>query len=146
MSAAVGIEQLKKLPSIINMRRANAKFFQKIFSNVEGIQIQQEIGNSSWFGFSLIIESSTMRNKLVSEFIKNGVECRPIAAGNFTRQDVIRYFNYEVYGKLVNSDIIHYDGLFIGNHHYDICDKLKKVANIVFHVLEQSKKTQETII
>ena len=67
MSGAIGIEQLKKLPSFIENRKKNAKFFLNDFKDHPYLTIQKEIGSSSWFGFSLILKESAPlnRNELV---------------------------------------------------------------------------------
>ena len=49
-----------------------------------------------------------------------GIESRPIVAGNFITKEVIKFFDYEVHGKLTNAEYIDRNGLFIGNHHYEI--------------------------
>jgi len=54
MSGAIGIEQLKKLPTFLMQRRKNAKLFVELFENHSDFMIQKDIDNSSWFGFSLI--------------------------------------------------------------------------------------------
>ena len=122
MSGAIGIEQLKKLDFFVNKRIENANFFKKTFENNKCYKIQQEIGKSSWFGFSLVINNDCNidRNKLV-EFLQNkGVDVRPIVAGNFTRNEVVKYFSYEIHGELLNADIIDKYGFFVGNHHFSI--------------------------
>lgn len=45
-----------------------------------------------------------------------GIEVRPIVAGNFTRNRVIDYMDYSIYGTLENANFIHDNGFFIGNH------------------------------
>ena len=52
MSGALGIEQVKKLPSLIAERRKNAAMLQTVMQDHPKVLIQQEIGASSWFGFS----------------------------------------------------------------------------------------------
>ena len=52
MSGAIGREQIKKLDNFIQIRRKNAEKFISFFANHPFIQIQKEIGESSWFGFS----------------------------------------------------------------------------------------------
>lgn len=132
MSGALGIEQLAKLPSIIAGRQTNAAIFQNIFSKINGIQIQKETGRSSWFGFALIIDAGkTKRDEIVKILTENGIDCRPIVAGNFVRNDVVKYFDYEVQGELVNSDTITDCGLFIGNHHYNIENELQNIAELI---------------
>ena len=77
MSGALGIEQLKKLPSFIDTRQKNARLFQDLFANHAYIEIQQETGKSSWFGFSLVLKESSpySRAELVKLLTENGIEC-----------------------------------------------------------------------
>ncbi|WP_372872611.1 DegT/DnrJ/EryC1/StrS family aminotransferase [Shewanella sp.] len=136
MSGALGIEQLKKLPGIISGRRANAIVFKDVFGQIPGLTIQHETGESSWFGFALIVEQGKdKRDELIKVLMENGVDCRPIVAGNFVRNPVVEYFDYEVHGQLSAADTISDCGLFIGNHHFDIRQPLEKVAELVNIVL-----------
>ncbi len=126
MSGAIGVEQLKKLPNFVSERRKNAKYFVEKFSNSNQLIIQKEIGESSWFGFSIILKDnySQSRSHVIEELSRKGIESRPIVAGNFTKNSVIKYFDYEVFGSLKNSDLVDRNGFFVGNHHYDIRDKI----------------------
>ena len=127
IEAAIGLEQLKKLPKFLDNRRKNARFFIKKFKNYQDIILQKEIGDSSWFGFSLIINkySKIKRTEIISKLIENKVEYRPIVGGNFANNSVLKYFDYTIPFKLTNSDYLHKNGLFIGNHHYDISKIIK---------------------
>jgi CDP-6-deoxy-D-xylo-4-hexulose-3-dehydrase len=135
MSGAIGTEQLKKLPNFIDMRIANAKYFVSLFSNHPYIEIQQETGVSSWFGFALILKENSpiSRRDLVNVLTENDIECRPIVTGNFLKNvEVLEHFDYEVSGTLENSEHIDANGIFVGNHHIDIraqIDLLYKVLN-----------------
>jgi len=122
IEAAIGLEQLKKLPKFLDNRRKNALLFIKKFKNYKDIILQKEIGDSSWFGFSLIINrySKIERTEIISKLVENKVEYRPIVGGNFANNSVLKYFDYTIPFKLTNSDYLHKNGLFIGNHHYDI--------------------------
>ena len=92
--------------------------------------IQQEIGESSWFGFSLILrkEFANQRELVANELKTLGFECRPIVAGNFVKNKVIDYFSYEVHGELKNADYIDRNGLFIGNQHSPITEAIDQLA------------------
>lgn len=122
MSGAIGSVQLKKFPNFLKQRRENAKFFIEKLKNYDDIIIQKEIGSSSWFGFSMVIKkgSSRTRDNLLIELNSLGFECRPIVAGNFVKNEVIKYFNTEVNEEFRNADLIDSHGLFIGNHHLDM--------------------------
>lgn len=120
MSGALGTEQLKKVPEILSARRRNATLFRGAMATVEGVRVQREVGLSSWFGFSLILEGplAGRRKDVLNKFAEVGIESRPIVAGNFTRNPVMRYLQTSVPMELPNADRIHYNGLFVGNHHY----------------------------
>jgi len=126
LSGAIGIEQLKKLDDLVYQRRQNAQTFVDLFSDFDNFIIQKEIGDSSWFGFSLIINpNSTLdRNLIIQKLENNNIETRPVVAGNFVKNPVIKYFDYEVENNLKNSDIVHTNGFFVGNHHYCLKDQL----------------------
>ena len=47
LQAAIGIEQLKKLPVFLNQRRKNAKYFVKLFEKHPDFIIQKDIDNLS---------------------------------------------------------------------------------------------------
>ncbi len=126
MSGAIGIEQLKKLDSFIAQRRKNANLFKHLFAKHKDFMIQKEIGHSSWFGFSLIIKPSSKlkREEVIKQLDKNKIECRPIVTGNFTKNEVMKYFNYEIFNNLDNADYLDKNGFFVGNHHTALDDQL----------------------
>lgn len=130
MEGAIGKEQVKKLPTFIDERRKNAAHFQELFANHPVIKIQKETGKSSWFGFSMVTrpEVKLDRKVIVKRLNEFQIECRPIVAGNFAKNEVIKYFNYEICGELKNAQWIDANGLFVGNHQYDIRDKIDLLA------------------
>lgn len=136
MSGAIGIEQLKKLPMFLKHRRENAKLFCEYFQNHPEFIIQKEIGSSSWFGFSLVIRpnSKLQRKDIIKKLEENEIEYRPIVAGNFTKNDVMKYFNYEIHGNLKNAQIIHKNGFFVGNHQIDINQEIDLLKNVLFKI------------
>lgn len=135
MSGALGIEQLKKLPNFIKTRRDNAKLFESLFADHPFIEIQKETGNSSWFGFSLILKENApySRAELVKKLVENGIECRPIVTGNFLKnKEVLEFFDYEVAGSLEAAEYLDENGLFVGNHQNDIEAEIKLLAKVLF--------------
>jgi len=132
LSGALGVEQVKKLPTLIAERRRNGALLQAAMGNHPDILIQREIGQSSWFGFSLVIRpgSKLTRPVLLSKLQSLGFECRPIVAGNFARNEVMKYFDADIVGNLANADHIDANGLFVGNHHYPISDAISALRTI----------------
>lgn len=132
IEGALGVEQAKRLPMLIEERRKNGKLLQAALGNHPDIIIQQEIGESSWFGFSLVIRpgSQLTRKALVLKLQELGFECRPIVAGNFAKNEVVKYFDSEVFGNLKNAEHIDQNGLFVGNHHFPIPEALSALAKL----------------
>lgn len=126
MFGAVGSEQLKKLPGFIQARRDNAALFKNLMGDFDFLQTQKEIGDSSWFGFSLLLKENGPldRDRLVSVLQDSGIDCRPIVAGNFVANPVIDYFDYSQAGALTNAEYVDRNGLFVGNHHFDLSEPL----------------------
>ena len=134
MSGAIGIQQLKKLPSFITQRRENAKLFQDLFHDHSSILIQQEVGQSSWFGFSMVIKEGAgfSRSELVSALENNGIECRPIVTGNFLKNtEALSYFDYEVSGEMTNAEYIDANGLFVGNQQIDLRCQIENLYQVI---------------
>jgi CDP-6-deoxy-D-xylo-4-hexulose-3-dehydrase len=133
LEGALGSVQLKRLPNLIVERRKNGALFQEAMKDHPEICIQVEIGESSWFGFSLVIRpgSQLTRKELVSKLNASGFECRPIVAGNFAKNEVVKYFDSSVHGTLNNAEHIDTHGLFIGNHHYPIPEAMVALKNLV---------------
>lgn len=134
MSGALGIEQLKKLPTFIATRQKNAQLFQKLFLNHPYIRIQQETGQSSWFGFSLVLteDAPYTRPELVKLLTENNIECRPIVTGNFLKNSqVLEYFDYEIGSTMEAAEYIDKQGLFVGNHQNDIEQEIRLLADIL---------------
>jgi CDP-4-dehydro-6-deoxyglucose reductase, E1 len=137
LEGAIGSEQLRKVPSIIEGRRSNSVVFKKVMEKFPHLVIQQENGESSWFGFSLLLTGPLVgkRKALVDVFDEFGIACRPIVAGNFTKNPVMKHLPHVSLPPLPNSDAVHDDGLFIGNHHYPMANE--------FQVLEDALQAFE---
>ena len=136
MMGAIGVEQLKKLPEFLYWRRENAKYFQELFGNDDRFIIQKEIETSSWFGFSFLINenSGIKRENVIKALTDANIDTRPIVAGNFARKEVVKWFDYEILGDLPNSDYVYKNGFFVGNHQFDIKDKLDYLKRILNNV------------
>jgi CDP-6-deoxy-D-xylo-4-hexulose-3-dehydrase len=131
MSGALGQAQLTKLPGLIEGRRTNGALLQQRLGNHPKFMIQRETGHSSWFGFSLVLreEAGIDRADFVAWLRAQGFETRPIVSGNFAKNEVLKYFDYEIHGDLKNADYIDRHGLFVGNHHYPITEAIDALAN-----------------
>lgn len=133
MSGVIGVEQLKKLPSFLDYRRKNAKLFLSLFENHKDFYIQKDIDNSSWFGFSFIIkpESTLDRAEVVKKLEANQIDCRPIVTGDFTKNEVLKHFDYEIFGEMKNAQYLDKKGFFVGNHQVDLTQEIHHLFEVL---------------
>ena len=133
INAAIGIEQLKKLPAMTAARRKNLALFQELFSGDERFIIQQENGVSSSFCFPIILNPVRQpdRAKIMSAMDRAGISYRIVTAGNVLRHDVIKYYDYEAVGEVANADIVHEFGFFVGNQPFDLTPQLRRLREVL---------------
>lgn len=134
LSGAVGLEQLKKLPSMTAQRRQNMARFQKRFAGDDRFIIQRENGKSSSFSFTIILNPKrNIDRKRVFEHLKKAdIGYRIITGGNFLRHDVIKYYDYEVIGGATpNADIAHDYGFFVGNAPVDLSKQIDTLREVL---------------
>jgi len=133
MSGVIGVEQLKKLPFFLEQRRKNAELFISLFADNKDFYIQKDIDNSSWFGFSFIIkpESNLNRLNIVKKLEENNIDCRPIVTGDFTKNEVLKYFDCEIFGEMKNAQYLDKNGFFVGNHQIDLTEEIKHLHKVL---------------
>ena len=133
LSGAIGIEQLKKLDSMIDIRRKNAESFVNLFSEDDRFIIQKENGKSSWFSFTIVLNPkyAIERSAVMEAMRRADIEFRIITGGCFLRHDVIKYFDYETVGKIVNANIAHDRGFFVGNYPQDIRPQIEGLWEVL---------------
>ncbi len=122
MQAALGVSQLKKLPSFIEKRRANWK---RLYEGIQSSPILKERiipvtateeTDPSWFGFPMHCTDGILREKVTSYLEENKVGTRLIFAGNLTRQPAYESLEYKTVGELKNTDEIMKKSFWIGVH------------------------------
>jgi CDP-6-deoxy-D-xylo-4-hexulose-3-dehydrase len=140
MEAAVARVQIERLPGFIEARRRNAEVFLEIVKRYPQLRVQSEAGRSSWFGFSMIIDpdSGVDRRDVLEALSASGVEYRPVVAGNFTRQPVLRHLDHRISGSLSNADVVHDFGFFVGNQETDLACELALLDDALSRVLDRT--------
>lgn len=119
LQAAMGVEQLKRLPRFIEARKKNFRALYEEFSKYEDSFVLPKAlpgADPSWFCFPLTIrdEAKFNRSEITAWLEKNRIQTRLLFAGNIIRQPAYRKVEYRVVGKLTNSDKIMRDTFFIG--------------------------------
>ncbi len=117
--AAMGIEQLKKLPDFVEKRMKNFKrLYEELQKYEEYFILPSWPAKStlSWFCFPLTIRDKApfSREEITLFLEKNGIQTRLFFAGNIARQPAYRNTRCRKVGKLSNCDKIMKDSFFIG--------------------------------
>lgn len=133
IAGAVGVEQLKKLDGLVETRRANAAQFVRHFQGDERFIIQRENGRSSWFSFTIILNPALGldRARVMAAMREAGIGLRMITGGCFLRHEAIRFFNYDTVGEIVNANIAHDHGFFVGNHPRDLTQEITRLRDVL---------------
>lgn len=123
LQAAIGVEQLKKLPLFVKRRRCNWDRLKKAFEPLnEKLILPEPAKNSrpSWFGFLISIraDSGLERNKVTQYIESQNIQTRLLFSGNLIKHpafDQIRGTKaYRVVGNLNVTDFIMKNAFWIG--------------------------------
>ena len=119
IQAAIGLAQLDRLDSFIELRRRNWNYLQKGLSDLAEYLIlpkAAEHSDPSWFGFAITVrqEAPIKRNQLVQNLNENKIATRLLFAGNLLRQPGFADSPRRVSGELKNTDIVMNDTFWIG--------------------------------
>jgi CDP-4-dehydro-6-deoxyglucose reductase, E1 len=136
IAGATGQTQIMKLPAMIAQRRRNAATFLDMVAEIPWLRPQQPTGESSWFGFGMVLgpDAPVTRRELSARLTAARIECRPIVGGNFTRNPVMEHLAHAPVGALPVADTLHEQGLFVGNHHFPLADKLELLRRTLVQV------------
>ncbi|HEY7384061.1 MAG TPA: DegT/DnrJ/EryC1/StrS family aminotransferase [Beijerinckiaceae bacterium] len=121
LAGAMGLVQLPKLADFVRIRRENAAWFAaelKRFAELFSFQEEHPKGESSWFGFPLILKQSTPFNtaELTAHLNAAGIETRPIICGNIARQPALQHYEHRTVGTLNNANRVMDRAFSFGNH------------------------------
>jgi len=119
LQAAMGIEQMKKLPVFEEIRKRNFDMIYKGLSEYEDYFILPESFEGSdpvWFAFPITLKDGVSfgRRDIMKWLEENKIQTRVLFSGNITRQPAYKNIEYEISGDLTNSDKIMKDSFFIG--------------------------------
>jgi CDP-6-deoxy-D-xylo-4-hexulose-3-dehydrase len=130
---AVGVEQLRKLDHLVDARRVNAERFVRAFAGDGRFVIQRENGRGSWFCFTIILDPSLdiERSTVTAALAAADIEFRMITGGCFLRHDAIRYFDYDTFGDIVQANVAHDRGFFVGNHAMDLTPQIARLREVL---------------
>jgi len=119
IQAAIGLAQLDRLDSFVELRRRNWAYLLSALKNLEEFLILPKAtknSNPSWFGFALTVRSNSpkTRNEIVQELNNKKIGTRLLFGGNLLRQPAFIGTPQRVIGNLENTDRIMKDTFWIG--------------------------------
>jgi CDP-6-deoxy-D-xylo-4-hexulose-3-dehydrase len=111
LQAALGLAQLKKLPSFIEKRRHNFNRLREGLSQFADRLILPAAtpdSDPSWFGFLITLRENAgiTRSDLISELTRAKIDTRLLFAGDIRRQPYFRNIDYRTVGDMTNTETI----------------------------------------
>ena len=121
IQAAIGVEQLKKLPAFCERRRSNFSMWQEGFSQwTDSFILPQATADAdpAWFAYPVTVKEDTGfdRTELTNFLNKNRIETRNLFGGNLLRQPAYQDITHRVSGSLQNSDTVMNNTFFLGTY------------------------------
>ena len=125
VTAAIGLNQFKRINKMINTRSSNRKKIidslkksKKWINQLDFLKPIKKL-TPSWFGLPILINKKFIKNKkkYLNYLNKNGIETRPIISGNFLNQPAAKLYKLKKGNNFFkNADEIEKRGFFIGLH------------------------------
>ena len=145
-SAAIALNQLKRIKSFKKVRKANRNKIIKELKTSSNWNNQYSFFEASknldpsWFGMPFLINKKFLsKKKIFLQYLaKNKVETRPIISGNFVNQSSVKLhkikFNLK---KLKNAQEIEKRGFFIGLPTKPLSTKtIKRLSNLLLRITD----------
>jgi len=136
LQAGFGLEQLKRLGGFQKQRLTNAAYLLdhlgQYSSLLRSIDVHPK-AECSWFALPLMLSETCPfdRSAFLENLERNGVETRPVVAGNVARQPACALFPDLQETHLPGADMVHERGFYIGLHPFAAIDKLDRLIEVL---------------
>jgi CDP-6-deoxy-D-xylo-4-hexulose-3-dehydrase len=126
LQAFIGLRSIDKLDGYSKKRNENFKEYQNLITKNKINTVENEGDFVSNFALPIV---SKNKNKIVNRLISEGVEVRPLIAGDMSKKPMW----YERYGKvsLPNCERINEFGFYIPNHQDLSENQIKLITDII---------------
>ncbi|BDB67085.1 lipopolysaccharide biosynthesis protein RfbH [Helicobacter cinaedi] len=122
LQAAIGCEQLKKLPNFVEKRIKNHNILYNALKNTHFLHLveAQKDSKPSWFGFMMIVDEKApfTRNEIVEYLESKHIQTRALFAGNMLKHPAFTHLqkgkDYRVVSDLTQTNAIMERGFWIG--------------------------------
>lgn len=143
LQAGFGLEQLRKFGGFQAARDTNFALFQDCIQSYSIPVRLPEVhpkADPSWFSIPMLLDTKSpiTRDSLASALQKNGIETRPIVAGNLALQPVRRRFPWLADSNLPGASTIHRKGLYIGLHPVTNRSEIERIVGVIQQVFNEA--------
>jgi CDP-6-deoxy-D-xylo-4-hexulose-3-dehydrase len=119
MQAAIGVEQLKKLPVFIESRKKNFNTLSLGLKKYENFFVLPKLtphSKPSWFGFPILVreDAAFTRQNIVQYLEKCKITTRMLFGGNLLKQPAYATINHRMVGTLNKTDLVMNNLFWIG--------------------------------
>lgn len=145
LQAAIGCEQLKKLPSFVEKRRHNWQRLHDILSESKAaskliLPVAEKNSEPSWFGFLMTLTDGINRENVVPVLENKGIQTRMLFSGNLLRHPCFNQMRqnnsgFRVVGSLNNADRIMKDTFWVGVYPGMSDDMVDYIAKSIIDIL-----------
>lgn len=145
MQAAVGVEQLKKIPSFIERRRHNwERLYAKLEKVSDKIILPEPAPDSipSWFGFLISIKPGLglERNAVTSYIEDKNIQTRLLFSGNLVKHpcfdDIRETDAYRIVGELKGTEFVLENTFWVGVYPDMTDEMIDYMAQVIIDALE----------
>ena len=128
----LGQYQMQFLEENINIREQNYLRIEKsVKENPDFIILKHtHITKLSTFAFPFVCKTPKLRQHYLDKFTKNGVEIRPMIAGNMQLQPFYKKYVKEHY-EMPGADLMHTNGFYCGNYPELLEDDLQIIEDLL---------------
>jgi len=136
ISAAFGLEQLKKLKKFAKIRNRNFDFLYNFFLKYDEFFLlpkKNKKVKNIWLAFPFLIRNKKIRrNDLQIYLEENNIQTRTIFSGNILKQPGYpkKYFKLDKEGY-ENADYVMKNGILLGSHQSMTLNELKHITNVI---------------
>jgi GDPmannose 4,6-dehydratase len=142
INASIGLVQLEKIDRFIEQRKKNHEYFLKRIERLSIVPQKVDINETSSFSFGILFQDSYQREYLLEHLPKEGIECRPIVAGNLLKQPVFSKINLKKDDETM-ADKIHSQGIYLPNNQFVDAKRVDYMVDTIEKLLNEWKFVQK---
>lgn len=133
IQAGFGLEQLKRLPAFNAQRVKNAEYFNHYLCRHHDLMRLMEVhpqAECTWFALPIVLTADCPFSKVefLSYLEAQGVETRPVVAGNLALQPVCQLYPELQDANLPGANIVHERGFYLGIYPFDATQALDRLV------------------